>query len=314
MSARWITAAALGALECLSAAVAQLPPQRAEPPAQSRPSASAAANPGAAARAFQPGVAIDWQAGRVRVDARVVLDEGPLEFFACFAGKEHESVLRMLADPEHVRMALGLAGMEPGAPAEWDEAAQRYRPPGGALIDVSIEWHAASGSRVAEPHEWLLEAEYAREPPARPWVFAGSYRNQAGRLGSAVTGAGVALVDDPSSLLALPARRSASNAELWAVADADEIPPVDTPVTLVFRSAKPRTHRVRLDAIGRLFVDERLCAIDDAVELVRISLELTPGRVQPIESGSALRADLERIRRALAAGGVPDGSLRFIAP
>ena len=34
--------------------------------------------------------------------------EGPLEFVACFGGKEHESILRLEARATHIFMAMGL--------------------------------------------------------------------------------------------------------------------------------------------------------------------------------------------------------------
>lgn len=261
---------------------------------------------------FQPGVQIDWQLGLVRVAARVVLREGPLEFVACFAGKEHESILRIEARATHVYMALGLIGLTPGRPPQWDDAARRYHPPEGDLVDVTVEWTAADGQpRNAALHEWLTEVEYGRPPFARPWVFAGSRMLDGGVLLADRTGAGVAVVDMPDSLLAASRSRASRDAELWALARSEAIPPLDTPVTLTFRAAAPVAHRYAVDFRGAATVDGRYASPADFADLLAIELRLRPADRLKIELDGTLESDVAGLRARLTEAGVGVDRLRF---
>ena len=150
---------------------------------------------------FQPGVMIDWHNGTVIADSRVVLRRGPLEFLACGPGKEHESILRLEASATHLYLALGMIGLTPGHPPTWDQARCEFEPPAGDLVDVRCEWYEDEQHRLADAFAWLRQAEYARTPIPRPWVFAGSLRLSDGTLAADRSGVGIALVDFPDSLL-----------------------------------------------------------------------------------------------------------------
>jgi hypothetical protein len=254
---------------------------------------------------FQPGVWIDWQKLTVIADGRVVLRHGPLEFLACFAGKEHESIIRLQAPAAHIYMALGLIGLAPGHPSQWDEAAGRYVPADGDLVDLTVEWVQDGVERSAPAMSWVRQREYARTPIDRPWVFAGSIRLRDGGLAADRTGSGVALVDIPDSLLSLTFDYSSRNAELWCEVNSPEIPPVGTPVQLVFRAAQPRAWRVELDFRGDIRIDGRVATAPELADLIRIGRKLAPDRVQIIMNRAALLSDVERLRRALRAEGLP---------
>ena len=102
--------------------------------------------------------------------------------------------MRFEAAAEHVYVALGLIGLEPGHPPVWDPGTTNCRPPTGDLIDITLEWEGDGKPRVAGAYDWLREVEYARTPPARPWVFAGSVRLEDETLAAGHSGVGVALV------------------------------------------------------------------------------------------------------------------------
>ncbi|MBU0617803.1 MAG: hypothetical protein KKI02_08810, partial [Planctomycetes bacterium] len=161
-------------------------------PALAQPSVPTSQAAAGGVRAFQPGVGIDWARRTVHVDGRVVLRAGPVEFLACFAGKEHESIVRLDASAVHIYMALGLVGLEPGHPPRWDEQRGRFGPAAGDLVDVSIEWEGDGGRRAVSGVEWLREYEFARTPIDRPWVFAGSRRLRDGTLSADRGGDGIA--------------------------------------------------------------------------------------------------------------------------
>jgi hypothetical protein len=247
------------------------------------------------------------------VDGHVVLRCGPVEFLACWPGKEHESIVLLDAAATHVYMALGLIGLKPGHPPQWDEARGCFGPPTGDLIDLTIEWSDGGRRRTAAGFEWLREIEYARTPIDRPWVFAGSRALRDGTLSADRSGEGIAVVDKPDSLLALSRSHVSRDAELWAQANTPAIPPVHTPVRIVLRPARPRTHEMRVDFRGAVFVDERYARPEDAADLINLARRLSPDYVQPVRLEGTLRADLTRLQSAFAAAGVPRDALRFVS-
>ncbi len=279
--------------------------------AQSKPAAS---QPTAGkVRAFQPGVGIDWGQLAIYVDGHVVLREGLVEFLACFAGKEHESIIRLDASATHIYMALGLIGLEPGHPPRWDDRRGRFGPPTGDLIDVSIEWRSDDCRRTASGFQWLREYEYARVPIDRPWVFAGSRLLRDGLLSADRGGDGLAVVDKPDSLLALSRNHVSRDAELWAEANTAAIPPPHTPVRVVLRPARARLYEVRVDFRGEVLVDKRYAHPEDLADLLKLTRRLSPDYVQTIRLERTPRSDAARLRRVLIAAGVPPDSFRFVS-
>ncbi|MCA9244120.1 MAG: hypothetical protein KDA32_09210 [Phycisphaerales bacterium] len=253
------------------------------------------------------------------IDAHVVLRDGPLEFFACFGGKEHESILRLDATAESVLMALGLIGQEPGAPHAVSPDG-RYIPPRGALLDVSVEKSKDAAEPVdqetpADPaHTWVQEIEFQREALARPWVFAGSIRLPNGKLSADVDGFGIGLVSHRDNLLSLSAPHSVSDAALWAQAATERIPPIDTKVVVRIAPANRKTPTVRLRANGTIEIDGRFSREADLLDIIQLQ-ELS-GRGEPPEircERGALRADQRRIRRLLRDNRFADDSIRFVA-
>jgi hypothetical protein len=283
---------------------------------QSRPSGRSASSPPAThpsgPAAFQPGVAIDWRQPAVHVNGRVVLRAGPLEFLACFPGKEHESIVLLEASAVHVYMALGLIGVSPGEPPTWDADRGVFRDPVGDLVDVSFEWGPADRPRKAQANRWLREIAYARPPLPRPWVFAGSRRLDDGTLAADRSGSGVALVSFSDSLLALSRRHSSRDVDLWVAANTDAIPPERTPVRLVLRPAQPRSYRLRLDFRGAAFADGRYAAPEDLADLLWLGRQLQPDSVQAIRVVGTLRSDMARLRETLSARGVPADAVHFV--
>ena len=255
------------------------------------PTSQAAA---AGVRAFQPGVGIDWARRTVHVDGRVVLRAGPVEFLACFPGKEHESIVRLDASAVHIDLALGLVGLEPGHPPRWDEQRGRFGPPAGDLIDVSIEWEGDGGRRAVSGFEWLRDYEFART------------------LSADRGGDGIAVVDKPDSLLALSRNHISRDAELWAEANTPAIPPTHTRVRVVLRPAKARAYDVRVDFRGATFADGRFVHAEDLADLIKLARRLSPEYVQAIRLQGTLRSDAERLRGRLLEAGVSRDAFHLV--
>lgn len=279
-------------LLCLLALLAESKPVSGQEPVASRPAASQPRR-----STFQPGVIIDWSAPAVLISSRVVLREGPLEFAACFAGKEHESILRIDADANHVFMALGLIGLTHGHPPRWDDASQRYEPPAGDLVDVRVvPGVAPDQAQVPEAVElwgWIVDEQTKRTPAARPWVFAGSRRlPERPAIVSSISGEGIAVVDTPGSLLSLSRSHTSEDISLWCAANTREIPPMKTAVTIVLTPARARRYEIRLSAAAEWLVDGKKTSLPDAADLISLSHRMTPASPQPIQVDEGIDAAL----------------------
>jgi hypothetical protein len=277
--------------------------------------AAAAQSPSSAPNgpvAFQPGVWIDWRQHEVQVLARVVLRSGPLEFLACWSGKEHESILRCEAAAVHVYMALGLIGVQPGHPPIWNPQTESYHAPTGDLVEIALQWQADGQTHTADAYTWLRELEYDRPPIARPWVFAGSQRSAAGALASDTSGIGVALVDFPDSLICLSRRYSSQNAELWVAANTTAIPSVGTPVRMILRPARARAAHVELDFRGDVWLDGQWCALADLADVITLVGRLDAEYRQQIHVRGTLRSDVAHLQETLRGCGVPAEAYQFV--
>lgn len=281
-------------------------------PARSAPQ-HPAPHPGAqsAPAFFQPGVHIDWRRRAVWVDSRVILRDEPLEFLACFAGKEHESLLRLDASGAAVFQALGLLGFEPGRPPQLDADGTRRAAAEGDRLAIALRWEAHGESQEVDAWDWLQEIEFARPALPRSWVFTGSRLLDDSTLASDLTGEGIALVDMPDCLIGLSRSHTSRNAELWVAPRTERIPALETRITVVLRAAAPAAVRATLDERGAIRVADRWTSVEDFADLVQSAR--AAGSTEPalLESaGSALRADVLRVRRQLAALGVTDAELR----
>jgi hypothetical protein len=263
----------------------------------------AESNASADAKRLAPGVWIDWARRTVEVDAHVVLREGALEFLACLAGKEHESVLRMDAAATHVYMALGLIGLTPGHPPAV-RTDGGYDPPAGDLVEIRVRWTEHGTSRAADGTAWLRRVEHGRVPIERAWFFGGSQTLADGTLSSDRSGVGVAIVDFPDSLLCYSRRYPSRYGALWAEANTPAIPARGTRVRMLLRAARPRARTVLVDARGVISVDGCVCDVADLADVMLLERALEPGRIQVIAAAGTLNSDVRGLEAALERAGV----------
>ncbi len=86
---------------------------------------------------------VDRERGEVIVGGRIVLTQGPIEFFACpRRTKEHESIVAVNAPARLVHAGLLAIGLTPGTPVSFDP---EYRAATGPKVAVMLRWQDASG-------------------------------------------------------------------------------------------------------------------------------------------------------------------------
>lgn len=178
---------------------------------------------------------IDVARRQVVVGARVALDAGPIEVFACPRGtKDYEAVVSTLASARLVHTALLAIGLEPGNPVSFDPD---YVAATGPPVSVTLRWQDADGTnREARGQDWVRDAR-TRRPLDVDWVFAGSRRWQDDRDGSDVYEADqgdlVCVSNFPSATLDLPIESSDTNEELLFEVFTGRVPPKGTVIDMI---------------------------------------------------------------------------------
>ncbi|MFH0983495.1 MAG: YdjY domain-containing protein [Planctomycetota bacterium] len=255
-----------------------------------------AAGPADRIVSYAPGLRIHWADLFVELDGKIVLRAGPLELFACTPHtREHESIVVVSARPLRIFEALGLIGLEPGAPTTYDEASDRWVPARGAPLRIDVVVRADGTEKVWGIHEWMRPATRAAgftpagerrdEPGGSPcerlercdWVFAGSRRFPGDRFAADGEGTVICVVDFDTALIALPEPHTSDNAALWLEADTERIPPIDTPCLLRISSAERGRTRVEVSSNGDLRMEGRPTTADDITERLRAAMTRDPG-------------------------------------
>jgi hypothetical protein len=180
---------------------------------------------------------IDMKEKAVLVDGQICLREGMLEMFACTRNtKEHEAIVSADTKAYLVHTGLLALGAEVGHPVQFQP---QFQPPAGTEIDVFVRWRDEHGKdRQARAQEWIKDDKTKKEM-TYPFVFAGSAfwtdPENGKKFYQAEGGDFVCVSNFGTAMLDIPVKSSQSNDELEFEAITEKIPPIGTPVRLVFR-------------------------------------------------------------------------------
>jgi hypothetical protein len=225
-------------LVCLSACAQERQPAAADAP---KPDASK-----------MPHVSVDVKKREIRIDAEVLNPQMALEFFCCLAGTaEHEAVLRTEAKPSHVHLGLLMLGLQPGEPVRFSKAADKWLPPHGPPLHISVEWVGKDGQRVRVPANKMMRGLKSKTPmPPTTWIFAGSRVMDDGKYAADTTGYLVSVVNFDLTVIDLPELHSNANETLEWEYNPDVVPPKGTKVWMILEpagdkggAAKPATDK-----------------------------------------------------------------------
>ncbi len=187
----------------------------------------------------------------VVVLGRVAFRDGLLELFACRIGtKEHESVVSIRVKPFLIHLGLLLCGAEPGKPVR---QTPDFVPPSGDEIEIKVRWKDEKGKmQEALAQDWVLDLARSKQDDegkwiekqamSTHWVFTGSmmYKDDAGLNHYVADESGelFGLSNFVGSILDVPIKSSAENADLLFACYTDRIPELDTPLTLILTPTK----------------------------------------------------------------------------
>ncbi len=182
----------------------------------------------------------DPRGKRLVVRARVALQDGALEHLLCRKGtKEHESILATEAPARMIHAGLLLVGATPGHPVRFEP---KFEPPTGTPIAIGLEWEQDGKPRKADARDWVKDAATG-EPLTRDWVFAGSELFEDPRSKAMIYAADdgdlITVANFPASILDLPFRSSANDADRGYVSHAGRVPVRGTSVTMSFTLRTP---------------------------------------------------------------------------
>lgn len=177
----------------------------------------------------------------LEVGGVVNMEEGLIEVFACApGGKAHESIIVLDCVPSGVHAGLIALGLEAGTPVEVGTEAN-YRPPEGPGVIVEVHWIDDVGTeRTRRAEDWILDTTTEAPMPHVEWLFTGSFmQSVTGDPADATYAADyvksiVTTYHDSSTILENPLAKGNDDTVYYAHTDA--IPPVGTPVTVVFNA------------------------------------------------------------------------------
>jgi hypothetical protein len=179
----------------------------------------------------------DPKAKRVVLRARVALQDGILEHLIS-KGKDHESVLVTDAPAKMIHAGLLLSGATPGHPVRFQPA---FEPPTGQAITIEVEWEQGGKLKKVDAREWVKDLGTGK-PLTKDWVFAGSETFEDPRTKTMIYAADdgdlITVANFPGSILDLPYRSSASDADRGYASNPDRVPPRNTPVTVYLSPRK----------------------------------------------------------------------------
>lgn len=185
----------------------------------------------------------------VRIPAVVNMTEGILEYALVHEnGKTHESLLRTTVSPTELNVVMLLCHYEPHI----KEAAQFLPDPkpetrakmalpmtreGANQVRVTVQWKDKDGKEHTSPLSgWIENRKLGRALSLDHWTYTGSFISQTG-YAAEHDGSHIALYFDLVSLVNCPDEGNMDD-ERWFVLKS-AVPPLDTPVTLIFAPATP---------------------------------------------------------------------------
>jgi hypothetical protein len=176
-----------------------------------------------------------------------------LEFLVTTKGRAYESVLVIDPPPrkqgelsifQQIHAALLLLGASPGHPAYYDQKLDKTYIATGDEIGIAVCWKDKNGkTQSADARTWIRDMK-SKKSPAANWVFGGSqFLKVAGGQNRYLGDSGdfICVLNNPIAMLDLPILSSGAIESRLFEANADVMPPPETPVTIILKpKLKPK--------------------------------------------------------------------------
>lgn len=163
----------------------------------------------------------------------------PLEFFVTYPDRAYESLVMADVKPSVVHTGLLAIGATPGHPARFQP---EFSPPTGTEIVIEVRWKDKAGKvQTARAQDWIRNIK-TKKPLDLNWVFAGSAiwnDEKFGRHYQGDSGDFICVLNLPGATLDLPLRSASDLESRLFEANAQQLPPTGTPVTVLLKPILP---------------------------------------------------------------------------
>jgi len=183
-------------------------------------------------------ITFDQKSREIRFPAEVNMTEGLLEFLIVHEkGKIHESLLKTVASPLHLQLALTLLRYKPSPELRLlpDDSFPVVGPEEkkAARLAIEIEWSAEGQTRRIPANEWIQHTVKASSMPATHWVFSEADILD-GKFSPEATGDLAAIYLTNSALINFPGADNRDDT-VW-IPYPQRVPAVGTPVTIILHA------------------------------------------------------------------------------
>lgn len=251
-----------------------------------------------------PFLHVDVAAKRVAIDCETVAAQAPLEFFCVTrGGPEHETIFRTDAKPSHVHLALLMLGLTPGQPVHYSEAADKWLPPHGPPLQISVQYQK-DGKTITFP-AWKLmrDIQSKKTMPPLTWIFTGSKLLEGDRYGADDAGYVVSIVNFDLCPIDVPMLASSSNDLLEYELNPDTCPPEGSKATIIIEpaggapSSRPATAPISSTRPAVSVDQEKLDRLREQwqVTISSRAAAMQQAAVQHYQTIQALRAEQSRL-------------------
>ena len=196
-----------------------------------------------------PHIAVDVKLKEVRVECEAVKADYPLEFLAVMTNtNEYEALVRTLAKPSDLHLALLMVGLTPGTPVRYSESTKTWQPPTGPPVDVWFEYQKDNKTMKVPAYRWMRDVKTKKEGTPMAWVFTGSKVLEDHTYAADTTGCLVSVINNELSVLDVPALKSRALESRDYERNPDVMPPTGTAVTMILtpaadQAAQPSTRQ-----------------------------------------------------------------------
>ena len=171
---------------------------------------------------------------QVKVECEMLACNAPLEFFCCVKGtNDYEALIRSEVKPSDLHTALLAVGMQPGQPTHMSEATQKWIPPQGPPLQITMQYEK-DGKTVSVPGwRWLRDVKTKKPAPPFTWVFTGSRVMPDGKYAADINGYLISIVNFDYTVIDVPQLASSANETLEWERNPDFTPKLGAKVWMV---------------------------------------------------------------------------------
>src|SRR5690242_1579598 len=122
-----------------------------------------------------PHIEFSAKTKQIKIECEMLACNAPLEFFCCVKGtNDYESMIRSEVKPSDLHTALLAVGLQPGQPTHISEATQKWMPPQGPPLQITMQYEKDGKAVSAPAWRWMRDVKTKKPAPPFTWVFTGS--------------------------------------------------------------------------------------------------------------------------------------------